>query len=80
MFTGVARAFRGRGLGLAVKSRMLQLVRDQVPGAREVFTNNAVDNAPMLRIKARLGFQPARQSAVFQLRRADLARQLGAIG
>ncbi|HEY1229921.1 MAG TPA: N-acetyltransferase, partial [Ramlibacter sp.] len=79
-FTGVARAFRGRGVGLAIKSRMLQLVRDKVPDARDVFTNNAVDNTPMLRINARLGFQGVRQSAVFQLRRDALARQLGAIG
>lgn len=79
LFTGVARAFRGRGLGLAVKSRMLQLLREQAPGAQDVLTNNSVHNAAMLRINARLGFQPARQSAVFQLRREELAARLAAI-
>lgn len=77
LFTGVARTWRGRGLGLAAKARMLQLLREQAPAAQEVLTNNAVDNAAMLRINARLGFQPLRQSAVFQLRREDLAQRLG---
>lgn len=76
LFTGVARAFRGQGLGLAVKSRMLQLLRDEARGAQSVQTNNSVDNAAMLRINGHLGFQPLRQSAVFQLLRDDLAQQL----
>lgn len=80
LFTGVAGDFRGRGLGVAVKSRMLQLVRDKAPGALAVLTNNSVDNTAMLRINARLGFQAARQSAVFQLRRDALAQHLRATG
>lgn len=80
LFTGVTRAFRGQGLGLAVKSRMLQLLRDQARGAQSVQTNNSVDNAAMLRINEHLGFQPLRQSAVFQLRREDLAQRLQMTG
>lgn len=80
LFTGVARAFRGQGLGLGVKSRMLQLLRAEARGAQSVQTNNSVDNAAMLRINEQLGFRPLRQSAVFQLRREDLARRLATTG
>lgn len=78
LFTGVGRDFRGRHLALAAKARMLQLLREHLPQAREVLTNNAVDNAAMLRVNQRLGFRPFRQSAVFQLSRDTLAQSLGA--
>lgn len=78
-FTGVTRAFRGRGLALAAKARMLQLVREQLPQAQEVLTNNAVDNAAMLHVNDRVGFRVARQSAVFQLGRDTLAQRLATL-
>lgn len=58
--TGVARAHRSRGLGLAVKVRALRAA--QARGLREVLTNNDPGNAPMLAINRRLGFRdrPAR--------------------
>lgn len=57
--TGTRRAYRRRGLGLALKLRGMQRVKAQ--GIRELWTNNASDNAPMLALNDRLGFvcQPA---------------------
>lgn len=53
--TGVARAYRGRGLGLAVKVEALRLAKNL--GVPFVRTNNDLTNVPMLAVNKRLGFQ-----------------------
>lgn len=55
-FTGVERAYRGRGLGLAIKVAALEYARSI--GAREIFTENHSVNAPMLAVNRRLGYVP----------------------
>ena len=57
--TGTRRAYRRRGLGLALKLR--GMAQAQSEGIRELWTNNASNNAPMLALNDRLGFvrQPA---------------------
>jgi GNAT superfamily N-acetyltransferase len=75
-FTGVARHWRGHGLGLAVKARTLQLVRERHPAVTEVHTSNAATNAPMLRVNAQLGFRAHRESGVFEVEREELERSL----
>ncbi|GGI89867.1 GNAT family N-acetyltransferase [Deinococcus wulumuqiensis] len=57
--TGTRRAWRRRGLGLALKLR--GMVQAQQHGIREIWTSNASNNAPMLALNDRLGFrrQPA---------------------
>ena len=55
-FTGVARAHRGRKLGLAVKVEGLRLAKEF--GLPSVRTDNHTDNVPMLAINSTLGFQP----------------------
>lgn len=57
--TGTRRAYRRRGLGLALKLR--GIVDAQQSGFREIWTNNASNNVPMLSLNDRLGFvrQPA---------------------
>lgn len=54
--TGVARTYRGRGLGLAIKVEALRLAKDR--GVPFVRTNNDLTNVPMLAINKNLGFQP----------------------
>jgi GNAT superfamily N-acetyltransferase len=54
--TGVARAFRGRGLGFVLKRQSLALAAEA--GITRVVTHNNEANAPMLAINRRLGYRP----------------------
>jgi ribosomal protein S18 acetylase RimI-like enzyme len=53
--SGVAAAYRGRGLGLAVKVEALR--RAKAAGITEVLTENHTRNGPMLAINERLGYR-----------------------
>jgi GNAT superfamily N-acetyltransferase len=53
--TGVARRYRGRGLGLAIKVEALRLAKNR--GIPFIRTNNDLTNVPMLAVNKRLGFQ-----------------------
>lgn len=55
-FTGVLREFRGRGLAQALKLQTILLAKRE--GVRYVRTNNDSQNAPMLAINRKLGYQP----------------------
>jgi GNAT superfamily N-acetyltransferase len=57
MFTGTQRAYRGRGLGLAVKLASIAWAREH--GITQIATRNDETNAPMLAINRRLGYEPA---------------------
>jgi GNAT superfamily N-acetyltransferase len=57
MFTGTQRAYRGGGLGLAVKLASIEWARSH--GITQIATSNDETNAPMLAINRRLGYQPA---------------------
>ena len=56
MMTGVVPAFRGRGIATALKLATVEFARRA--GAREIWTNNDSENAPMLAINRRLGYRP----------------------
>lgn len=56
MMTGVDRAYRGRGLALALKSHTIRLARRY--GVAIIRTHNDSENAPMLAINRKLGYQP----------------------
>ncbi|MFI1801762.1 GNAT family N-acetyltransferase [Streptomyces sp. NPDC020379] len=66
--TGVAPAHRGRGLGLAVKRRLLGLLREQGLPVREIATTVADDNGPMRAVNKLLGYRPERSVGLFQAR------------
>ncbi|QOF76361.1 N-acetyltransferase [Variovorax sp. 38R] len=70
--TGVARAWRGKGLAKGVKAIMLQLVRERHPEVVMAVTHNAEVNAPMLAINRRLGFAAHRHDGVYQIGRESL--------
>jgi RimJ/RimL family protein N-acetyltransferase len=55
-FTGVLREFRGRGLAQALKLQTILLAKKK--GMRYIRTNNDSQNAPMLAINRKLGYQP----------------------
>lgn len=71
--TGTRRAYRGRGVALALKLRTVAYARRR--GIREIRTWNDTLNAPMLHINMKLGFvrQPA-WITFEQVRRADSGR------
>jgi len=56
--TGVARAHRGNGLGLALKCANLLALIDHNPAINTVVTWNAESNAHMLAVNHALGFRP----------------------
>jgi GNAT superfamily N-acetyltransferase len=57
MFTGTQRAYRGRGLGLAVKLASIAWAREH--GITQIATRNDETNAAMLAINRRLGYRPS---------------------
>lgn len=70
--TAVARPWRGRGVGRALKAAMLRQVHEMHPEATVIGTNNAEVNAPILSINARAGFKVAWRSADYQVTRDAL--------
>ena len=55
-FTGVLREYRGRGLAQALKLQTIWLAKRA--GMRYIRTNNDSQNAPMLAVNRKLGYQP----------------------
>lgn len=56
LMTGVDRAYRGRGIALALKLLVIRVARRL--GAGTIRTNNDSLNAPMLAINRKLGYRP----------------------
>jgi len=54
--TAVLAAYRGHGLGLAIKGTTLRWLTAERPEVQEVYTQTAVDNEPMIRINLALGY------------------------
>lgn len=65
--TAVVPAHRGHGLGLWVKAAMLRRLRTGHPHITAVRTDNAEDNASMLAVNRRLGFEAGRRTYEYQL-------------
>jgi GNAT superfamily N-acetyltransferase len=55
-YTGVLRAYRGRGVATALKGAAVQWARAQ--GLAYIYTGNDLTNAPMLAINGQLGLEP----------------------
>ena len=56
MFTGVDPSWRGKGIALALKLLAIGCARGY--GADSIRTNNDSENAPMLAVNRKLGYQP----------------------
>ena len=67
--TAVARPWRGREVGRALKAAMLRQVHQTHPEATVIGTNNAEVNAPILSINARVGFKVAWRNVDYQVTR-----------
>ena len=70
--TAVARPWRARGVGRALKAAMLRQVHETHPEATVIGTNNAEVNAPILSINARVGFRVAWRNVDYQVTRDAL--------
>jgi GNAT superfamily N-acetyltransferase len=70
--TAVARSWRARGVGRALKAAMLRQVHETHPEATVIGTNNAEVNAPILSINARVGFKIAWRNVDYQVTRDAL--------
>ncbi|MFI5754402.1 GNAT family N-acetyltransferase [Streptomyces sp. NPDC051569] len=66
--TLVVRAYRGRGLGHAVKRHLLGALHASHPGVREISTTVAHDNASMLAVNEGLGYRRERPAGIFQVK------------
>ncbi|MET9520049.1 GNAT family N-acetyltransferase [Streptomyces sp. NPDC002994] len=64
--TVVVPAHRGRGLGRAVKLRMLRTLAQQQPHVRWIGTTVADENRPMLAVNEALGYGRERAAGIFQ--------------
>ncbi|GAA4696046.1 GNAT family N-acetyltransferase [Phytohabitans rumicis] len=67
---------RGYGIDRAIKARMLFELRSAEPDLAEVQTWNALDNEPMLKVNAELGFQPDREWYEYGADVAELLHRL----
>lgn len=76
--TGVLPAWRGRGLALALKLHAICAARGH--GARYLRTNNDSENAPMLAVNRKLGYQPAPGYYRMRARLAAVESAPGAAG
>lgn len=56
--TLVIQGHRGRGLGLWIKTANVELAQQRWPSVERIYTGNAEDNLPMLRINQKMGFVP----------------------
>ncbi|MEY9934523.1 mycothiol synthase [Catenulispora sp. GP43] len=79
MDTAVVAAFRGHGLGLAIKGAMLRWLRVERPAIAEIYTQTAHDNTYMNRINHDLGYTTLAVVAELQIGVAELTERLKAV-
>lgn len=77
--TLVVADHRGRGLGMAMKTRSHEALREAWPEVTTVVTGNASENGWMLDINRRLGFVPVAASGVFERREDAVGGVRGAL-
>jgi GNAT superfamily N-acetyltransferase len=66
--TSVVPAYRGRGVGRAVKRHLLDVLRDEHPGVREISTSVADENGAMLAVNESLGYRRERPAGLFEMK------------
>jgi GNAT superfamily N-acetyltransferase/predicted GNAT family acetyltransferase len=74
--TIVVSDHRGYGIDRAIKARMLFELRSSEPKLVDVQTWNALDNEPMLKVNAELGFEPDREWYEYGADVAELLHRL----
>lgn len=70
--TGVRDVYRKRGIGKALKAKMLLFIREKYPQVEYMTTGNALGNNAVLSINRRMGYK---ETNVFHLYRFELKEQ-----
>lgn len=77
--TGVHPDHRGYGLGLWLKTAMLERIYAEKPDSRRMRTTNAYSNAPMLAINDELGYRITATQTAWQVETAVALGRAGAV-
>ena len=80
MLTGVLPEFQGRGVGKALKARMVRHLLARHEGIGHLSTSNATTNAPMLAINERMGFTRFLTQGIYVVGSAVLEAHLASRG
>lgn len=76
MDTAVLREHRGQALGLAMKADMLRWILGDKPDFAKIATSTAAENATMVTLNDRLGFETLRAMITFEMPLDDLRTRL----
>ena len=74
--TGTLDGYKKKGIAKALKSMMVELVKEKLPSVEFIFTENAVNNPPMLAINNAMGFKKWFTQRKFNLKKEDLEKFL----
>lgn len=74
--TGTLDGYKKKGIAKALKSMMVELVKEKLPTVEFIFTENAVNNPPMLAINNAMGFKKWFTQRKFNLKKEDLEKYL----
>lgn len=75
--TGVAKDFRGNGLGLRLKAEMALYIRDNFPKVEKITTTTSNENKWMIAINEAMGFKITSQKEQYRFDVAKLLKKLG---
>lgn len=76
--TGVAKNFRGNGLGLRLKAEMALHIRDNYPAVEKISTITSNENKWMIVINEAMGYKLYKQVERYCFNVGDLAKRMGA--
>lgn len=74
--TGTLTPYKKKGIAKALKSMMVELLKEKEPTVEYIFTRNAENNPPMLHINQAMGFKKWFTSTKFNLKKEALETHL----
>jgi|GEM_PF-3920137 len=74
--TGTLTPYKKKGIGKALKSMMVELLKEKEPTVEYIFTANAENNPPMLHINQLMGFKKWYTARKYNLKKEVLEKHL----